>query len=395
MFARENKGNMMTENEILEKYNEVLMTHYNELVQIDNYGYFRFNENWLFHLLYGNDATMNAYLGLLDGELAFIDGSKYIEKGLKKLKDYCLYHTVNKLGCNASPIYGLHLKFFDGAILCIRKVRGDCDFSEYSDYGIGIDYVNVIYSKSLSKERLKEIEEFVISNMVKVNKPTKIENEIPYLFAFNGASDRIELMKLKFKKMNINLKANYNDDLPYDKITELLHSKKSELILLNGLPGTGKTTLIKHMLSETERENLGKIIMFDYNLLSNISFSGLINFLLNQKGSIIVLEDCDKLLSKRESGNNFMSTLLNMTDGIIGESLNIKFLCTFNSKDTQIDPALMRKGRLSLHYTFGKLCLDKTKSLCPNATSPMTLSEIYYNGTENNFSTRETRRIGF
>ena len=61
MFARENKGNMMTENEILEKYNEVLMTHYNELVQIDNYGYFRFNENWLFHLLYGNDATMNAY----------------------------------------------------------------------------------------------------------------------------------------------------------------------------------------------------------------------------------------------------------------------------------------------------------------------------------------------
>jgi len=384
----------MTENEILEKYNEVLMTHYNELVQRDNYGTLHFNSKWLFHLLYGSDATMNAYLGLLDGELAFIDGSKYIEKGLKRLKNYWFYHTANKLGCNASPIYDLHLKFFDGAILCIRKVGGS-EFLQYLDYGIGIDCIYIIYNESLPKEKLKEIQEFVISNMVKVNKPTKIENEIPYFYAFKGASDKVELMELKFKKMSINLKANYNDDLPYGKITELLHSEKSELILLNGLPGTGKTTLIKHMISEIEREKLRRIIMFDFNLLSNISFSELINFFLNQKGSIIVLEDCDKLLSKRESGNNFMSTLLNMTDGIIGESLNIKFLCTFNSKDTQIDPALMRKGRLSLHYTFGKLCLDKVKLLCPNATSPMTLAEIYYNGTENNFSTRETRRIGF
>ena len=57
-----------------------------------------------------------------------------------------------------------------------------------------------------------------------------------------------------------------------------------------------------------------------------------------------------------------------MTDGLLSDDLGIKFICTFNEDVKNIDPALMRKGRLICKYEFKPLNKDKANEL---------LEEIY------------------
>ncbi|HNK95963.1 MAG TPA: hypothetical protein PKK42_23250, partial [Leptospiraceae bacterium] len=92
--------------------------------------------------------------------------------------------------------------------------------------------------------------------------------------------------------------------------------------------------------------------------------------------------------------------LLNSSSGLLGNLLNSIFILTFNTNESTIDPALLRKGRLILSYKFEKLTVEKAKQLLSllgkdaNIDSPMSVAEIY-NLEENQFSKPDTRRIGF
>ena len=109
------------------------------------------------------------------------------------------------------------------------------------------------------------------------------------------------------------------------------------------------------------------------------------------------MEDCEKALTSRDKVYNpVMSTLLNLTDGIIADVLGIKLICTFNTNLNNIDKALLRKGRLSLKYEFKKLNAEKaSKLLGRNITNEMSLADIYYDKEENDFSKKIERKIGF
>jgi ATP-dependent 26S proteasome regulatory subunit len=89
-----------------------------------------------------------------------------------------------------------------------------------------------------------------------------------------------------------------------------------------------------------------------------------------------------------------MNTLLNLTDGIIGDSLNLHFICTFNTNVNNIDKALLRKGRLSYMYEFEPLTLEKTREWIPDAKKSMTIADIFNYNVENNANV-ENRPIGF
>ena len=90
-----------------------------------------------------------------------------------------------------------------------------------------------------------------------------------------------------------------------------------------------------------------------------------------------------------------MPILLNLTDGIIGDVLGIKLICTFNTSLNNIDKALIRKGRLSLKYEFKKLAKDKVSNIIGKTVDKeMTLADIYY-ADENDFSKKIQNKIGF
>ena len=202
----------------------------------------------------------------------------------------------------------------------------------------------------------------------------------------------IGLIEETIKQKEISIAGNYCDDIPYDRIKEILEKEGESLVLFYGEPGTGKSSLIRKLITDVNR----KFIIMDPSIVSTISDEQFIQFLSDHKGSIIVLEDCEKLLKSRDDGGHAtIGTILNLTDGIVGDAFGVKFLCTFNSKLKDVDKALLRKGRLSLKYEFKKLPLEKVKKIYPGAEDDMTLAEAYYGMEENDFSKEERRQIGF
>ena len=193
--------------------------------------------------------------------------------------------------------------------------------------------------------------------------------------------------------LNVSLD-NYNEDLPYDKMKEFCEGDSSGLMLLSGLCGTGKTTIIKKLIHDCSDT---QFILLSADTLANIDSTTFMSYLIkNGSNAVLVMEDCDTLLKSRDiiGNSSAISTLLNLSDGILGDALNLKFICTYNTDESNIDKALLRKGRLKLKYVFGKLSKDRVHKLNPKLNTEMTLAEIY-NTTDNNFSTKKSSKVGF
>lgn len=281
------------------------------------------------------------------------------------------------------------------------KKMKHCVFLDYygyllTDYGIVSIYAptSTTLIKKIASIKIwidnelhkQEIEDFLNDNLIEIPNSTKQRN----ITVCTQGSYGIKKTEIEIKPFDCNIKKNYNDDLPYDKLNELINSEKQELMLLHGEPGTGKTSIIKKLVNDNPNV---EFLYFDFNMLTSFSDSKIFDFLMEHKKHVFIIEDCEKLFINRNSGNQYLNTMLNLTDGIIGEAFAIKFVCTFNCSPSQIDKAVMREGRLSLIYEFKKLSLEKTKALVPTATEPMTLAQIYH--TEDNGNKNKDKKIGF
>lgn len=192
----------------------------------------------------------------------------------------------------------------------------------------------------------------------------------------------------------------YNDDfLPiHDIIEDALAVDSSGLILLHGPPGTGKTSYIKSLLSTHGKRNF---IYIPNDLVNELLQPDFISFLLTSRNSILVIEDAEKVITSREQnpGNSVVSTILQLTDGLFSDFLNIKVICTFNTSIDKIDKALLRKGRMIAFYEFKALEKEKTNALLQSldvqlADKAMTLAEIF-NADKREFEESPKTSIGF
>lgn len=206
----------------------------------------------------------------------------------------------------------------------------------------------------------------------------------------------------KIIKTDINLEENYNDDfLPvFNDIQNFLNSRSSGLVILNGTKGTGKTTLIRYLCSKFPK----KYRIVTNAIAARLAEPDFMSYLLNNKDSVFILEDCEQILMDR-SENTFggaIANILNMSDGLMSDIFNIKFICTFNADIDKIDSALLRKGRCYANYEFKELSEDKVKHLSDknnlgiNTIKPMTLAEIYnYESTDYDINPKPKKKIGF
>ncbi len=90
-----------------------------------------------------------------------------------------------------------------------------------------------------------------------------------------------------------------------------------------------------------------------------------ISFLLQNRNCILIIEDAEKVITTREyqSESSVVSTILQLTDGLFSDYLNIKIICTFNTNIERVDKALLRKGRMIANYEFKPLSKEKTNKL--------------------------------
>ena len=214
---------------------------------------------------------------------------------------------------------------------------------------------------------------------------------------------RIEL------KNPIDPKEIYNEGLPESEIAEFIKSDVGGIGIFYGNPGCGKSTYIKYLATKYPNKEFN-VISQDI-LLKNLS--EVRNHLMTaDKGSgssIYIVEDCEKLLVSRESKENIstsvLSELLNMSDGILGDYLNIKFILTFNTKLPNIDKAILRKGRLRIKYEFTPLRGERLERLAEklgiklteeNIECGVSLADIFNYNNKIDFSNEtDKKKIGF
>jgi hypothetical protein len=71
------------------------------------------------------------------------------------------------------------------------------------------------------------------------------------------------------------------------------------------------------------------------------------DLLIDNPNTVVIVEDAENIImDRRTSGSSAVSNLLNISDGLLADFLNVQLICTFNSSVIMVDSALMRKGRL-------------------------------------------------
>jgi hypothetical protein len=212
-------------------------------------------------------------------------------------------------------------------------------------------------------------------------------------------SDYLRLNPVKVNPTKLNIHTHYNDDFePIHKIILKRLNKKNDkgLVLLHGLPGTGKTTYLRYLVGKVNK----KVVFLPPELAVNIARPDFMELLLDNPNSILVIEDAENIITDRtQTQSSAISTLLNLSDGLLSDCLNIQIICTFNTQLSSVDSALLRKGRLIAKYEFGELVQEKAQKLSEALrfksiiAKPMRLCDIY-NQEEQTFEPSKSK-IGF
>ncbi|CAF3085251.1 unnamed protein product [Rotaria socialis] len=180
----------------------------------------------------------------------------------------------------------------------------------------------------------------------------------------------------------------------HDKILNDLNKKESKgIVLLHGVPGSGKTHYIRYLIQEVQDKTL---IYVSPDMAKEISSPEFLPFLMRHENAILIIEDAENIIQDRSSSSlpsQAVANLLNLSDGLLGDAMHQQIIATFNCDLTAVDPALLRKGRLVANYEFNKLDLESSKILSDklgfgteSVTEPMTLAEIYNQSDNNNKS---------
>lgn len=182
-----------------------------------------------------------------------------------------------------------------------------------------------------------------------------------------------------------NIELNYG--LDFLKIHEVIVNTLNKpngkgIILLHGDPGTGKTSYIKHLTSLIKEK---EVLFVPPSMAEMLSEPSIIPFLMDHRNSILIIEDAERVIADREGNGSptGVSNILNLTDGILGDCLNIQIVATFNMKREKIDAGLLRKGRLIAEHKFENLTKEETNKLlkCLNkdviSESGLSLADIY------------------
>jgi hypothetical protein len=315
---------------------------------------------------------------------------KKLVKELEKLSFYILFNKINYVKRDieqtsergwVNPIDSLPEYLANEQGTCVIEFHAFYEGS--NDSNIVICYIDSYDAKDVTSLLLKY-------------KKKKGENRHNISFIIKN-NRGLSLIEKPIRKENIPLE-NYDFTFSYEKLLKSCNSPDGGLILFSGIPGTGKSWFIRHLISVVNK----KFVYIPTNTASILSDEGFLPFAIeNLKDCILVIEDAETVLIDRQKDmNSAASTILNVTDGILGEILNAKILATINVAEN-IDHALLRKGRLLAKVNFDKLPTDKANIVLKRlkkknvVEEPTILADLYTMGEDNGGENRKERKIGF
>ncbi|XP_055830443.1 AAA-ATPase At2g46620-like [Solanum dulcamara] len=211
-------------------------------------------------------------------------------------------------------------------------------------------YLQHIHSKfDEVEQRRKEVRLFV-------NKNDELDGDrrwISVAFTHPASFDTVVMEQDLKNKVKADLETFLKSKQHYNRIGRIWKRN----YLLHGPSGTGKSTFIAAMAN---------FLSYDvYNIdLSKVSDDSDLKLLLLQSTnkSLIVIEDLDSYLCNNSTALSF-SAILNFMDGIFSCCADERIMIfTMNRKD-QIDPAILRPGRIDHHIHFPLCDFNAFKSL--------------------------------
>lgn len=184
-----------------------------------------------------------------------------------------------------------------------------------------------------------------------------------------------------------------------------------KLLLMYGPPGTGKTNALCSLASEwgdwcdvdcvLDPERMFNDSTYLMSLLMDKGYDprnnrDLVPIGVDEDGDVaygpkggtryrmVILEDCDELIrgEAKAAGGQALSRLLNVTDGLIGQSSNLLVGITTNEDISVFHPAVTRPGRCLAQIEVGKLSRAEAqawlgKPLPSKFRDGATLAELY------------------
>lgn len=201
-------------------------------------------------------------------------------------------------------------------------------------------------------------------------------------------------------EMNYGTKFADSYETIFNSLNDHKNDERGRLLLLHGEPGTGKTTFINYLANKINR----KILWLPTMLAESITSPGFISLLMENKGCVLIIEDAERVIGDRNSSNSSsigVSNILNLTDGVLGDALQIHVIATFNTAKENIDKALLRSGRLIAEHKFEALPVEDTNRLIAHlgkegtSDKPLTLSDIYTFGQKEIKTEEKKSGMGF
>lgn len=177
----------------------------------------------------------------------------------------------------------------------------------------------------------------------------------------------------------------YGDGFPawHESFVDTILGKKSGLSLIEGPPGTGKTTYLRLLMARLKDSH--RFYYLPPSSLRCLVQTELVDFWVEEierhgrkKRFVIVLEDCESALMTRDSDNRSqVSAILNITDGMFSDFLRTHVICTINCPSSRLDPALLRPGRLVAHRNFPRLCAAQAQKLANHLRKDLPPADDY------------------
>jgi SpoVK/Ycf46/Vps4 family AAA+-type ATPase len=168
-----------------------------------------------------------------------------------------------------------------------------------------------------------------------------------------------------------------------DDLTRLDNPEQlaGRVVLWHGEPGTGKTSAIRSLIHEWKDWCTAHCVIDPDRFFDDPTYIAQILTCPDKKRwKLVVAEDCDEYISQRPGGvvSGSLGRLLNLTDGLFGQSSNTIVLLTTNSSIGRLHPAITRPGRCLSTIEFVKLNRAEVGLRTGQRNSPsMTLAELY------------------